>query len=990
MTVAEATDEVRTQFQRLAQSAARLRAWQAHYVDALAAQQQAALLELAATYAGQRESAQAKFRQQVAAANAGLAGETAQIHTRWQADRTAFAWLAGSWPAAAAEGYTPPALTAPTPSSVRIGRLRLEGDPGAWDMPALAPLLGQSHVLIEARGDAGRATAGQALLQSVLLRLVLTCPPRRVQLTLCEPGGAGSLLAGFLHLPQEQRGPRVFVRPDELSAQLAQISEHITRIAQERLRNVYATVQAYNAANPATAVPYRVLVIAGLPAGCDERTWAALLQVARTGPAAGVYLLATLDSLTPPARNINPDDLLALCTPLRLTASDCLLWQDTELGEFAVTPDAPPPAAQMNAWLAAAGEGLTQTTTALDFAQIMPPPERRWTSSSRDGLEIPIGLDSTGAVYRLQLGRGVIHHGLLGGAPGSGKSNLLHVLILQMALTYSPDEVELYLLDFREGVEFQEYVTLPHARVVALESEREFALGILERLQAEMTARGNLFRPVGVQFLADYVGVTGRPLPRILLIIDEFQVLFSEEDALARQASGILDSLTRLGRGFGIHVLLSSQTPTISGLYSRTLYEQMGLRMALRCTPMVSQAVLGDGNVAASQLSQVGRAIVNDGLGASHQNREVQVALLPAAERRAALAAVRTLAHARSDPATVTFTARAPARLEANPELQTALTQGGSAALDDGVQIWLGEPIALKTPTAACLERCEASNLLIIGGDEEQAFGLLTAAVLSVAAQCNPAQAEFLVGDFSRPTSRYFGLFGRLNLPHRVEVLNARQLRGPNPTAPPAGASSSPDSAAPPAGASSPAPGRTSRFDFPTPAVNAPPATTLSAATPLGRLGAVVAGRSAQMDSGVVPDGPAIYLTLAGLHAWRDLRPVDFKSSPAAEQVQRIAERGPEVGVHVIAWADSYATLEQSFKRGGPAHFDHRVILRVSEGDSNNLLGSPLAARLPDGRALYRFEGAAQGVVEKFKPYVVPVAPILAALVAQIRDTMGV
>ncbi|MFZ2617150.1 MAG: hypothetical protein WA077_14265, partial [Anaerolineae bacterium] len=135
MTVAEATDEVRTQFQRLAQSAARLRAWQATYVDALAAQQKAALLELAATYAGQRESAQAGFRQQVTAAGAGLAGEVAQIHTRWQADHAAVAWLAGSWPAAAAEGYTPPALTAPTPSSVRIGRLRLEGDPGAWDMP---------------------------------------------------------------------------------------------------------------------------------------------------------------------------------------------------------------------------------------------------------------------------------------------------------------------------------------------------------------------------------------------------------------------------------------------------------------------------------------------------------------------------------------------------------------------------------------------------------------------------------------------------------------------------------------------------------------------------------------------------------------------------------------------------------------------------------------------------------------------------------------
>ena len=170
---------------------------------------------------------------------------------------------------------------------------------------------------------------------------------------------------------------------------------------------------------------------------------------------------------------------------------------------------------------------------------------------------------------------------------------------------------------------------------------------------------------------------------------------------------------------------------------------------------------------------------------------------------------------------------------------------------------------------------------------------------------------------------------------------------------------------------------------------NAPPAATPAAATPLDRLEALIAERSAQMESGIVPDGPAIYLALAGLHAWRDLRPVQYKPSPAAEQVQRIAERGPEVGVHVIAWADSYTTLEQSFKRAGLAHFDHRAILRVSQPESDNLLGSPLAARLPDGRALYRFEGAAQGEVEKFKPYVVPAPRVLAALAAQIRDTMG-
>lgn len=973
MTFDAQIDTIRTSFQQLAGGGAALRAWQAHYVDLLDAGHKAALAELTAGYAVRRRAVELTRQQHAATADAVLAQESAAIALRWQTARTSFGCDAGRWDDLAATPCLPPALDA-APAALRIGALQLPGDPGHWDLPALTPLLGRASLCIDARHSPAAATAGQALLQSILLRLVLTHAPQRVRLTLCEPGGAGSLLAGFLHLPAEQRGPRIFVRADEVAAELARLSEQITRIAQERLRNVYPTVEAYNAANPATAVPYRVLVIAGLHAGMDERLWATLLQVARTGPAAGVYLLATLDGLTLPPRNVVLDDLLALCTPLTFTAPDRLHWRDPELGEFSVTPDAPPPAAQMNAWLAAVSEGLAQAVTTLDFSQIAPSPARYWQTRSRDGLAIPIGLGSTGAVHTLQLGQGVVHHALVGGVTGSGKSNLLHVLITQLALTYAPDDLALYLMDFREGVEFQDYVDLPHARVVALESEREFALSVLERLQAEREARGELIKRHGAQFLADYVGASGRPLPRILLMIDEFQVLFAEEDALARRAGQILEDLTRRGRGFGIHVLLSSQTPAISGLYSRTLYEQMGLRVALRCTPQVSQAVLGEGNIAASQLTHAGQAIVNDGLGERSHNREVQVALLSPTARRAALTTVQALAAGRADPPTITFAAHAPARLEANPELLAALA-GSAAPRTDAVSVWLGEPIAIKTPTAALLERYEAANLLVIGGDEEQALGLLVAAILSVASQRPPDQASFLIGDFSRPTARHFGLFQGLGLPHAVTVLNARQLRSPD--APP------PD--APQAAPAEQPPGRRpSLFAALTPAT--PPA---AGSTPLDRLEALIAARWAQMDAGIAPAGPETWLVLAGLHAWRDLRPVEFKLAPAAEQLLRIAERGPEVGVHTVAWADSFATLEQSFKRAGVAHFDHRAILRVGEGDSNQLLGSPVAARLADGRALYRFEGWALGEAEKFKPYPVPEAETLADLAARIRGRMA-
>lgn len=106
----------------------------------------------------------------------------------------------------------------------------------------------------------------------------------------------------------------------------------------------------------------------------------------------------------------------------------------------------------------------------------------------------------------LSLGKETAQHALVAGKTGSGKSTLLHVLITTLALNYSPDEIELYLIDFKKGVEFKRYAThrLPHARVIAIESEREFGLSVLEGIDAELKLRGDLFRQGGADNLKNY------------------------------------------------------------------------------------------------------------------------------------------------------------------------------------------------------------------------------------------------------------------------------------------------------------------------------------------------------------------------------------------------------------------------------------------------------------------------------------------------------
>ena len=89
-----------------------------------------------------------------------------------------------------------------------------------------------------------------------------------------------------------------------------------------------------------------------------------------------------------------------------------------------------------------------------------------WTMNSSSGIDVPLGRVGATRLQNLTLGRGTSQHVLIAGRTGSGKSTLLHALITNLALYYSPDEVELYLIDFKKGVEFQAYAVnqLPHAR----------------------------------------------------------------------------------------------------------------------------------------------------------------------------------------------------------------------------------------------------------------------------------------------------------------------------------------------------------------------------------------------------------------------------------------------------------------------------------------------------------------------------------------------
>jgi len=867
-------------------------------------------------------------------------------------------WALASFEDPAWDGYQPNPH-APPPDGLRVGLLRSPSVPSASVpsasvplLPAMARFAGHGHVLISERGFTDGA---RSLLQALVLRLATATAPGMVRFALADPVGQGRHLSAFLRLPPQLRvGPGVAAQPAEIEALLTTLNGHVVEVTQRRLTNVYDSVEAYNAATTGVAVPYHVLVLAGFPAGFDPVAAELLGNLARNGPRAGLYILATVDPALEAPRGFDPAALGALGglrTNLELDPHGNLTWDDPEFGRSAIEPDLMPPAARANPWLDSVGAAANSAARDMPYGRIAVPVQERWAGVTTDGLDVQIGVNSRGEPQRFVMGVRGVHHGLVGGDVRMGKTNLLHVLISQLALSYPPEELELYLLDFKE-VEFDAYLTerLPHARAITSRTDREFGLSMLRRFHDEIDRRARLCREARVTDLPDYRSVTGNVLPRALVIMDEFQVLFSEEDRLAREAGRLLADIAKRGAAFGLHLLLATQSPGGPlAAYLRPVYEQMALRIALGCTqPSVSQAILGEGNDAATRLVQAGDAIYNDRRGEG-DNPVMRIAFLPTRERLALIASIRGLGGEREYPPPASFDPDAPAVFA--PPVFGGPSAGPSAgpfagpfagpwpAPGGAVDAWLGEAIEIKPATTATFERYVRSNLLIAGG-EDHGHGLLLATVLSAAVQRSPADVRFTIAEFTRPSSPSHGFFDPLRglLPHEVRIADHRS----------AGAALD---------------------DL------------------LDDLEARLAEGSFDSSGGLAR--PERFFLIAGLHRWHDLvAEGDYgRPSETSGRLVRLADKGPEAGLHVVAWTDGYTTAERALRRAGLAHFGLRAVLRVlSPAESDALLGVSAAASLDDDRALYRDTEWPAEQVEKFKPYSVASLYSFARSLARSRE----
>ncbi len=181
-----------------------------------------------------------------------------------------------------------------------------------------------------------------------------------------------------------------------------------------------------------------------------------------------------------------------------------------------------------------------------------------WTKSSQHEVVVPVGWDINHKEVCFEIGNEQ-NHTLICDHSGSGKSNFLHVLIQNLAFYYDPDEVQLFLLDYKEGVEFNAYTDpiLEHARLVSVASSISYGITFLKWLCDEMQKRADRFKQFNVKNLSDYR--KHDEMPRLIVVVDEFQVLFGDNKS-TKAVEGHLNTLLKKGRSYGVHLVLATQT----------------------------------------------------------------------------------------------------------------------------------------------------------------------------------------------------------------------------------------------------------------------------------------------------------------------------------------------------------------------------------------------------------------------------------------------
>jgi hypothetical protein len=827
------------------------------------------------------------------------------------------------------------------------------------------------------------------LVQAMMFRILASIPPGEVNLYLIDPLGSGSnvdIFSAFTNYNDKIINSKIWSQEKHMTEPFLECTDHITNIIQRFLvdEDKFPTIEEYNSQKKQIKIPYRVLAIFGFPKNFNNESLKLLKDIMQKGNKCGISTIILHDGSEkmPYGYSINDfaqesivfesiqdhieliktsNDQYQVMNHIQLIKAiendtytrkniysvnysyDVLDASLKPLIEKVIRELATKSLDRMK--LEIPFSELLQQTNTNSFNNLSLP----WKSNSTKQLSVPIGIGANDCLQYLELGTNANINGLVIGRAGSGKTNLFHVIINALTLFYTPKEVELYLLDFKKGVGFIPYARkrLPHCRVVGIESDREFGLSVLYELDKEMDRRSRIYKKFSVN-IEDYEQYRDISLsqnindyfPRILLLIDEFQELFSGTDTIAMRANDIMTRFVRQGRGFGMHVILGTQTLANNPL-ANSLMSQLSVRIALMCSDADSRRIFSNDNAGASYLNRIGEAIYNSSntLSADYNNI-FQVALIKPEDIDKSLEKNRNLQKSNQDidvSKIKVFDGTKDPYIEENPDFRSFIKKHYYIQLGKPAKVYIGEPISVDTSLSPFFDRVAGNNLMIISLRDEVVLSIVANMVLSLQMQYKPKECRIEILNF----------FNRNKL-NDLENFNATVFE-----------------------------------DITTNLSCFSDMNIIFSQTDPQKVNDLIQDTYAELQNRIQNFNLIsndIYLFLLGIQNARDFeKSTSFQTNTTKTLntiVNELIRSGPDVGIHTIVWSNTLSNAYRVFDRSAFRDFGKRISSTLPENDSRDYFGNMEATQLTQDRLLYRDdENPNQSF--KFKHFLVPATTTL-------------
>lgn len=555
----------------------------------------------------------------------------------------------------------------------------------------------------------------------------------------------------------------IITNQDKVYEMLQKINTRIDDFTQNKLGARYENILEYNQNTPKRSEAITLLLFYDFPKGMDARSVDLLISIIRNGSKCGIYTIICHNPEVQFSRYESIDDRLEQIAKYSISVE----YKD---GNYQLLPFGLPISISEPKDAKEITELVKQYTEVanvmkhrgISFEDILP--QDLFEKKSTRLLDIPIGIGDEDAIINLVFGEGTSHHCLIGGGTGGGKSTLLHTIIMSGMLNYSPEHLHLYLMDFKGGTEFKIYESqrLPHINLIALDAMQEFGESILENLVQEMEERSRIFKEAGgYTKVQDYVEGTGLPMPRILIIMDEFQILFNDSTnrKVAMNCANLTKRIVTEGRAYGMHLMMATQSTNIISTLTldRGTIEQMRVRIGLKCGEADTRYLFSDlycNDAKTKMMGPKGTAVLNEDYTETPENNDTNIQLGNIGLRVAYC----------GDNLKETYLKLISEKYAEEPCVTQVFEGSRTVALLDylsernleftselPVCVHMGDKIKVAPPFCLSLDRKKKHNLLICGTNQQMTNHVLHNYLISVLLNRNTSvycmDGDILVGD---------------------------------------------------------------------------------------------------------------------------------------------------------------------------------------------------------------------------------------------------